>query len=354
MAPAAVPDWEKVRWHFEQALELQRELGYDGFVPYRLMNIAWAHTGPGKHDRARRGHEESQALLRALGYDFGVLRSLEIHGHLAMDFGNLSESERVFREMFKRAGDLRSTALQADSLLGLGIIAILRGVYDRAHLLLMRSRLLTRRYGAMGAHIFAVSLLGETAWYRGDQDSADSRWSEALDLARQHGSPTSVAMAKHWLSHATCAAGDFDRAEALCLESLEGFADGDVFGRSVAILAQARVALFRGDPKRSVKLFQAGLHDLRRVNNWIDTVRALEGLCWALAAVERYDEAVQLLGFLAAERGRSGFVLPPVDHPHHDHALGIAREGLGEEAFSSAWAAGEALSLDEAVAAALA
>jgi hypothetical protein len=156
-------------------------------------------------------------------------------------------------------------------------------------------------------------------------------------------------MAQRWLSYTACAAGDFDRAEALCLKSLEGFVDGNVFARSVATLALARVALFRGDPHRGAELFQQSLLDLRRMTDWPDTVRALEGLAWALAAEDRCENAAKLLGFLAAERERRGMVLPPVDQPHHERALLSAREALGQEAFSAAWAAGEALTLEEAV-----
>jgi hypothetical protein len=140
----------------------------------------------------------------------------------------------------------------------------------------------------------------------------------------------------------------------LCLKSLEGSVDDDVFRHTVATLALARVAFFRGDTTRATKLFQACLCDLQLVRDWVDTVRALEGLAWAFAALESFEKTARLLGFLAAERERSGMILPPVDQAHHDRALKSAREALGQKAFSAAWAAGEALTLEEAVAEALA
>jgi hypothetical protein len=44
-----------------------------------------------------------------------------------------------------------------------------------------------------------------------------------------------------------------------------------------------------------------------------------------------------------------GNVLPPVDRPHHERALEIVQDGLGEAGLTAAWAEGEALSLQAAV-----
>jgi tetratricopeptide (TPR) repeat protein len=226
---------------------------------------------------------------------------------------------------------------------------MLQGDYDRADCLLESSRYMARQCGAMMPLVETVRLTGETAWYRGDVATAENWWTEALGLARQHAGPGDVAKVQRWLAYAACAAGDIDRAEALCEKSLEGFAKGNVYGSGVVTLARARIALFRGDALRGAVLFQQCLHDLQLVRDWIDMVRALEGLAWAVAAVDNYENAAQLLGFLAAYRERGGMVLPPVDQAHHERALSSAREALGQEAFAAAWAAGEALTLEEAV-----
>ena len=105
----------------------------------------------------------------------------------------------------------------------------------------------------------------------------------------------------------------------------------------------------RGDPTQALKQFQQCLQHARLSFGWADTIRALESLSWVLAALERYDGTAQLLGFLSAERERRRMVLPPVDRPHHDRALDAAREALSEEAFSTAWESGAALTLEQAV-----
>ncbi len=51
--------------------------------------------------------------------------------------------------------------------------------------------------------------------------------------------------------------------------------------------------------------------------------------------------------------GATGFINLPADRRQLDQHLGAVRARLGEPAFASAWAEGEALTVDEAVAASL-
>ena len=232
--------------------------------------------------------------------------------------------------------------------------ALLQGHYEEAERRLLESRQIAHQCGALHVRCHATQMLGETAWYRGDVDQAERQWNELLKLARQVLLTGFEYMARRWLSYTACAAGDFDRAEGLCEQILAGTAEGDRFLRGVATLALARVAFFRGDSSRSVERFGNCFRLLRNSQDWIDKVRAIEGLSWALAASERYLETARFQGFLTEDRERRGMILPPVDRPHHERALNAARDGLGEEAFSAAWEAGAALTLEEAVDLALA
>jgi tetratricopeptide (TPR) repeat protein len=200
----------------------------------------------------------------------------------------------------------------------------------------------------------ALRLLGETAWFRGDVDSAEQWLTEALELAQRGGVSEGIILSKCQLSYIACARGDLKRAERLCEESLAGLQEHEDYISGVLQLALARVSLFRGDPTQALEQFQHSLQYLRMWFSWGDTISALESLSWALAALERYDGTAQLLGFLTTERERRGMVLPPVDRPHHERALFSAQETLGEGAFSTAWEGGAALTLKQAVELALA
>ena len=76
-------------------------------------------------------------------------------------------------------------------------------------------------------------------------------------------------------------------------------------------------------------------------------------LAWALAVDEQHEPATRLLACAARERAEMGLVRYPVDRPYQERALTAVRAGLGGAAFDAAWALGEALSLEAAVAAAM-
>ena len=43
--------WETAQRHFEQSLALARALGYEGQVPFRIMNIGWMYLDAGNWTR---------------------------------------------------------------------------------------------------------------------------------------------------------------------------------------------------------------------------------------------------------------------------------------------------------------
>jgi hypothetical protein len=63
--------------------------------------------------------------------------------------------------------------------------------------------------------------------------------------------------------------------------------------------------------------------------------------------------AAQLLGAAAALREVLCMPLPPADRASYDHTRAAARTALGVDAFVAAWAAGQILSQEQAIAEAM-
>ena len=80
----------------------------------------------------------------------------------------------------------------------------------------------------------------------------------------------------------------------------------------------------------------------------------LEGLAAVAGARGQPARAAQLYGAAAALRERIGAPLPPGDRLGYDRHLATARACLDEGAWAAAWAEGQAMPLEEAVADALA
>jgi hypothetical protein len=75
----------------------------------------------------------------------------------------------------------------------------------------------------------------------------------------------------------------------------------------------------------------------------------------AIDVAERQPaRAAHLFGAASALREALGAPLPPPDRPTYDCALESARGQLGKQAFATAWAEGQAMTLEQAIAFALA
>src|SRR5262245_46554335 len=81
---------------------------------------------------------------------------------------------------------------------------------------------------------------------------------------------------------------------------------------------------------------------------------SLLGLAAVASTLSEYVQAVRLLGAVAALLSASTYVLEPVVRADYDGLMATARAHLDEVTFDRAWAAGQGLPLEQAIAEALA
>jgi non-specific serine/threonine protein kinase len=72
-------------------------------------------------------------------------------------------------------------------------------------------------------------------------------------------------------------------------------------------------------------------------------------LAWPISAQGRAEHAARLFGAAEALRTVVGTAILPHWQADHDRAEATARAALGEEAFAAAWAAGRALTVEQAI-----
>jgi hypothetical protein len=82
-------------------------------------------------------------------------------------------------------------------------------------------------------------------------------------------------------------------------------------------------------------------------------VYALDAIAGTLVAMGQVEQAVRLFGAADALREAIGLLRPPAFRGIYQRVTELARRTLGEAAYAAAWAAGQALPLDQAVAEAL-
>jgi DNA-binding NarL/FixJ family response regulator len=79
-------------------------------------------------------------------------------------------------------------------------------------------------------------------------------------------------------------------------------------------------------------------------------ISVLEGLAGAAATQGLAEHGARLFGATEALRESLGWPLPPISRADYDREIAAVRAQLEEATFAAAWAAGRALSLDQAIA----
>jgi predicted ATPase/DNA-binding CsgD family transcriptional regulator len=271
--------------------------------------LAWRQ---GDIAAARLHLDESIALWRDAAEGRGRAEALHVLGHVEFDQRDYATARGLFERSlaaYQQAGDTSgSLPLMAD----LGLVAYHRGDHAEAGRVFTDSLAEFRRHGLKDRVAGALSLLGDLARLDGEQDRAAALYGESLELWRELRGTPGIASALHKLGQVKRSTGDLPAARLYYAESL---------------------ALQRDlGNRQGIAECLAGL---------VGTLADAAGAARVCAASARLLEQI-------------GAPLAPADQAALDRDTTAVRRRLGDAAWRSAWAEGQALSTDEAVALALA
>lgn len=198
----------------------------------------------------------------------------------------------------------------------------------------------------------ARSALGQILEYRADYEQAIPLLEEAVREWDALGDPVRAAWALFFLGQAALDHEDAPRAEALFTDALGRLRQsGVVWGVSGELHQLGEVAAMRGDVQAAAAYYAESLDGTGTRENLVGKLVAVS----RLAAVGGHAEtAARVLGAAEALAGTIGYVRRRPEQARLDRDAAHARAALGDAAYDAAWAAGAALSTDQAVTEALA
>ncbi|MGH2530938.1 MAG: ATP-binding protein [Thermomicrobiales bacterium] len=195
-----------------------------------------------------------------------------------------------------------------------------------------------------------LNLLGMLERGRGNFDRALPLHEEALVLFRDLGESFWLALASCDLGILAHWQGDDSRAVGLIEEAVAGFrALDDPWGIGVALSHLALVTGDSGDQLRAADMHLESLARLRQVGSKEALVDEVARIAALAVATDRATAAARLLGAAEALNRELGYTFEQPEQARYARAAADARAVLGDDALAAAWAAGRALSLDEAV-----
>jgi tetratricopeptide (TPR) repeat protein len=269
------------------------------------------------HEAARALHEEALSIRQELGDQPGIAGSLGNLGIEALRRGDYRSARNLFEQVLALAGDMDApfgTTLKANTLNWLGI--------------------------ASSDH--------------GDHVAAQSYYEEALAVWRALGDQSSAAAALGNLGIVARAQGDLAVARAWYDEALAAHrSSGDKRNVAVTLVNLGELAIEQDDLEAVRGFVVEGLRLCREIGARLESAYAVAAMAQLAQACGEAERAARLEGSAAGLREIIGHSLPPSALAGHERHLSELRASLGEDAFERAFAAGRALSWEQAIAYAL-
>jgi ATP/maltotriose-dependent transcriptional regulator MalT len=294
-----------------------------------------------------------RALANNQGEAEGVrARALHVAGFLALSQGDLEWGTVLGREavvLHRKLGDARHLAW---SLFLLGEIAWVIGDFGEARSYAGEGLAVARARDEKAILAYLLDLLGQIALDQGEDTRARALLEEGLALHREMGDTRGCLNALTSLKRVLFAQGEVTQARVYAEEQLTlSRAMGSRVGIAGALSFLGRLAFQEGDGATASGLFEESLVLLREVNDSWRIATNLQGIGVTLAA-QRLPMAATLLWSVAeALCAQLRAPLPPEERAFVARALPAVRGALGEEAFTAAWARGQAMTPEQALAA---
>jgi len=281
--------------------------------------------------------EDKQSLAFAL---LGLAQSVDIPLVLAP----LEESLALYRELDDRHGLAWVLGM-------LGHIAISERDFTQAKACFAESLAHYHELGDTGGIAWTLSYIGFLDHICGDDTQAAAHFAESLALFQDIGEARAIAWALHRVGEAAFWQGDGAQAVACHTESLTLYRTlGDEWGCGWALQGLGDVAIWQGDVGQAVTYFTESIAIYRNLNHQPMIGVVLTGFVEIAVALGQADRGARLASAIATLMKAH---LDPHDLAVYDQTVALARAQLDEATFDTAWAAGQALSLDEAIGEAL-
>ena len=306
----------------EESVGLFRKLERKEDTALTVWSLAHCARQQGQWTRATRIGEESLELFREVGSTTGIGWCLWLLGDVARELGDVARAKALAEQAVTLARERENQVLIGYALFGLSRATLAQGDLARARALAEEALTIGRDLGHRTFNAQVMLELGRVATAEGDEAQSAVVWKQALALARvtQHQRATAEILLE--LGRLAHRQGDDRRAQALLGESLHLYWERKHRG----LIAECLACL-------------AGV--------------AATGYPPCVPSPSGDSRAARLFGAADALYTANGGQGQPPVRADTERDLAAARAQLDEEGFAAAWAEGQAMPLEQAVAYAL-
>jgi predicted ATPase/DNA-binding SARP family transcriptional activator len=346
-------DYGTAKALYEESLAIRRELGDRPGIANSLHNLGLVANFQEDYAASRALYEESLAIRREMEDRQGIASSLNNLGNMAYAVGDYGTATLLLQESLAISREIGHRWWEALALNNLGLVAKIQGDYGTAKGLHEESLAFRRKLGDRPGIATSLNDLGNVAYAVGDYGTAKALYEESLAIRRELGR-LGIGAPLSGLGNIARAQGDYGTAKALYEESLafrRKFRNRHRVASSLNDLGNVAYAV--GDYGTAKALYRESLAIRREFGDRYGMVEALEAFADLAVGEGRPERAVRLWGAAEALRKALGSPMPPGERDHYAEQVAQARTAVSDEAFAAAWAKGQAMTMEQAVAYAL-
>jgi predicted ATPase/DNA-binding SARP family transcriptional activator len=319
-----------------------------------LYGAGWLAHDQGEYGPAQALIEEGLAIFRELGDKGGIATSLGGLGKVAHHQGDYGAARALYEECLTIQRELGNKGGNVLTRTGLGGVARAQGDYGAARAIFEEALAIHRERGNKSDIAWSLSFLGNVASDQRNYEEAWALFEESLAIHREAGDKCGIAWLLNRLGRVALSQGNYEAARALLEESLAIHRElGSKWGIAWSLCFLGTFALSQGDYGAARALLEESLAIFRELGSKWGIASILEGLAALAVAQAQSERAARLFGAEEGLREAMGAPLPPADRAEHDRSVAAVRTALGEEGFAAAWAEGQRMELEQAIACAL-
>jgi predicted ATPase len=300
--------------------------------------------------------EESAAIFQDLGETLWYARALSDLGSLAWSYADFPLAQRYCERSEKLFSEAKDSSQAADALMWRAYALRDQGHFARATELFEHSLDSFRQLNNLLGQGDVLNGMGDLAFNQGDWGTAAARFDEAARVWGDAEIEVQIAdFALRGKGRVAYAEGDAVRAEPLlqtCVNAARLSGHEFILSFTLHHLGFVKHMLGHTEPAMTLLREATSLQCHREKRMYV--VETLERFAWIAADTHQPERAARLFGAAEALRKWIGAPLPLGDKPLYDRYLDMTRVALNGDEFSQAWAEGTAMTLDQAVAYALA
>jgi tetratricopeptide (TPR) repeat protein len=273
-------------------------------------------------------------------------------GHILYYQGNPSETRRWVDELLVQSASSSPTVGRGRTLVSLGGLAWNQLDLDQADTLLDEALAILRRCDDLEGIATALTQKAAVAIQRGAYAVARELAEEAIAVQRPlSGSPFTTLQV---LGQAFFYLGDYPRARAVIEEQISRRGSVEDTSQAANFNWLGNIATAAGDYEDARTLYAESMRRRLTIVRKVGVAFTLSGIAGLAAAQGQLARAVRISGAAARLCELSGVPAHRTQEGCIRGKLSGIREALGVVAYDAAWAAGQAMTLEQAVAYALA